>query len=237
MLQDDIRRGRQAAVSGMKLLGAEVQADYREVVGAALGPKMPKRIKTKLYANGGIDPAVVIYPQPGAAKIVDAFDRGVTIRPINGGRYLCIPTGYNKTLGRRMQSGGVKVTPRQMVSFGSGWTFTRPTKDGRGLVWFLKVAEAQSRSRNGRIKRRAFAGGGSLPGGVDLGAGGLGLEVGSGRRSRVDPILKFGAVPMFILLPSVMLRKRFDIATVGARHADRAATLVIEEWERLEAEA
>jgi hypothetical protein len=75
--------------------------------------------------------------------IIDAFERGVTIRPKGGRKFLAIPTGFNRQGGRR--GAKPRVTPAQMVASGQG--FLRPFKSGRGFVWCLPVRQGQRTGR------------------------------------------------------------------------------------------
>ena len=178
---------------------------------AGLG-KVARTFKKKRYpSKPSLGAAAVVYSK--APEIVAAFDAGVTIVP-KAGRYLAIPTGFNRQSGRRQSRGqrgqgkwtGVRVTPEEMVA--SGMAFVRPRGNGQpGLIWFLKVSRAQRRSKAGRVSDLAYA-------------GGL-VQVGGGRRARVKAALEAGAVPMFVLLPRVRLEKKLSVARVAHEASTR----------------
>jgi hypothetical protein len=163
----------------------------------------------------------LVYPKAGrrAREALWAFEHGATIRARRG-RYLAIPTGFNKPRGHRKSKGGPLVSVKEMVAM-KKWTYVRPTKDG--LVWFLRVTEAREKSHGGRVVRRAFAGG------MKLGGRARG-DVGFGRGRRVGRILERGAVPMFMLLPKVRVNKRTDIAGSARHWRDRLPELVVKHW-------
>lgn len=182
-----------------------------QVAAAGLPASVGNAWRSRIYGEGGTHPVGFVWTRMPNA--IDAFDRGATIRPKGGRRYLCIPTGFNKPLGRRMQKGGTILSPSQMGAM-KGMTFVLPAKKTPGvLVWFLRVTEAGERY-NGGTRQLAYAGGTRL--------------VGSGRTQRTRKALKFGAVPMFILVPGVTLRKRLDIDGIVAEARANLPGLFIE---------
>lgn len=194
--------------------------------GAGLG-RLGNAWRFAVYPGRGtrtLNPALYVYPKgrPGGRtqEALKAHEHGAVIRP-DGGRYLAIPTGYNKPRGFRKMSGAPLISPAEMISM-KKWTYTLPTKDGSGLVWFLRVTEAAAKTRNGRVQRLAFAGGMKL-------GGRSGGQLGSGRGKRVGDILKRGAVPMFILMPQIRIRKRTDAGGIVDRHARALPALVAAE--------
>ncbi|MBX3488870.1 DUF6441 family protein [Parvibaculum sp.] len=172
---------------------------------AGLG-KVSRTWRKKRYpSRPSLGAAAMIWSK--APEIVAAFDAGITIVP-KMGRYLAIPTGFNRQGGRRASRGqrgqggwaGVRVTPQEMIA--SGLAFVRPRGNGKpGLIWFLKVARAQRRSKAGRVSDLAYA-------------GGL-VQVGGRSRRRIKGALEAGAVPMFVLVPRVRLDKRLSVARVA----------------------
>lgn len=194
--------------------------------GAGLG-RLGNAWRFGVYPGRGtktLNPALYIYPRgkPGGRtqEALKAHEHGAVIRP-DGSRYLAIPTGFNKPRGFRKMSGGTLISPAEMVAM-KKWTYTLTTKDGKGLVWFLRVTEAAAKTRGGRIQRLAFAGGMRLGGRV-------GGQLGSGRGGRVKDILNRGAVPMFILMPQIRIKKRTDAGGIVDRHARALPSLVASE--------
>jgi hypothetical protein len=150
-------------------------------------------------------------------SIVDAFERGATIRA-RGGRYLASPTGFNAPQGRRGR--GMRVTPQQMVA--SRQAFLRPFRSGRGFVWCLPVRQGD------RIGRRR----------APLIAGGI-AAVATGNRRGVAhwqaELLRQGFVPMFLLVPQVQLAQRLDVRGAGHRAIARLPAAIAREWKAIAA--
>lgn len=193
-----------AITDGVAETAARLRGTLKDRTRAAGLGKLANTWNVRVYPQGRVSLGAAGLVYTKADAIMQVFEKGATIRALGGRKYLCIPTGYNKARGQRKSRSGALVSPQQMAGM-RGWTYVRPTSDRRGLVWFLRVTEAATKGRNGRVRRLAFAGGMRL-GGRNRG------DVGSGRSRRVEPILEAGAVPMFILLPEVHIRKRLDVA-------------------------
>lgn len=207
------KRGRQAVTEGLRATGEGLKLDLRRQVAQALGHRAANMIGVETYPKGGkasFGAAVSVFARGDSAeKLLQAFSAETIIAP-NGGKYLAIPTGFNKPGGGRRQGGNAAVSTKEMVSL-KKWTYVRPTQDGRGLVWFLRVSEAQAKGKGGRVGSMAFAGGFKRVG---------------GRRAGTEAALEAGAVPMFILLPMVTLKKRMDPAAIIQTWANRAPDLI-----------
>ncbi|MGE5515082.1 MAG: DUF6441 family protein [Bacteroidota bacterium] len=205
-----------AATEGLKT------AMRRQLALGMSGVNADKLVRSRVYPGGGrtsIGAAGMVYPAgQNAERLIAQHHEGTVIVPKNGGRYLAIPTGYNKKNGWRKSGDGPLITAKQMASM-NGWTFTRPTADGRGLVWFIKVTQAQRRGRNGRVTNMAFAGGMFLGGRING-------DLGSGRGRRVSGILEAGAVPMFILVPFARMPKVLDFHALAREWASRVPDLI-----------
>ncbi|MCW5727248.1 DUF6441 family protein [Parvibaculum sp.] len=183
---------------------------------AGLG-KVARTFRKKRYpSRPSLGAAAWVFSR--APEIVAAFDAGVTIVPKTG-RFLAIPTGFNRQGGRRQSRGqraqgawtGVRVTPEEMIA--SGMAFVRPRGNGKpGFIWFLKVSRAQRRSKAGRVSDLAYA-------------GGL-VQVGGRRRAGINAALDAGAVPMYILVPRVRLEKRLSVARVAHEASTRLPRLM-----------
>lgn len=191
---------------GTEALKKSLRADAKA---AGLG-RLANTWQSKFYRNDGFDAAGLVYSK--APKPMRAFAEGAVIKA-NGAKYLAIPTNFNRARGRRRaraekgrgQWANVLISPEEMVR-NKRFTFTRPRKDGPGLIWFIQVTKAQAKTRRG-IKTTAYAGGQFL--------------LGSGRRARTEPILEAGAVPMFVLVPQVTIKKRIN-PDIRARRAAEA---------------
>lgn len=201
-----------AVTKALDDVGGDAQEEYRRQVEAAFGPrggrKLARTIRIKRFPRSdSVNAAVFIFSR--APEIIAGSDSGAVILPKQG-RFLAIPTNFNRAHGRRgtrAERGaggfpGVRVTPEEMVK--SGLAFTRPRKDGPGFIWFLKVTRAQKRvGKRGKLRDLAFAGGLFL--------------VGSGRVGRTRDILEAGAVPMFVLVPQVRIPKKLSIARIRSK--------------------
>lgn len=93
-----------------------------EVLTVGMGQRLAKTWRGEVYPKGGtsLGPAGFVWSK--APAIVDAFSRGVTIRPIDGEGYLWIPTknvpprrragSYQSSLGKR--SRGTRMSPEEV---------------------------------------------------------------------------------------------------------------------------
>ncbi|WP_240048419.1 hypothetical protein [Crenalkalicoccus roseus] len=146
---------------------------------------------------------------------IDAFERGALIRPKGGGKFLAIPTGFNRQGGRR--GAKAQVSPAQMVASRQG--FLRPFTSGRGFVWCLPVRQGE-RSGRGR---------------APLIAGGL-VPVATSRRKGAaawqQALHAQGFVPMFLLLPQVRLARRLNVQGAAERALRRLPGRFVAAWAR-----
>jgi hypothetical protein len=219
IVDEQLKHAAGSVTAGVTRATKEFEHDLESAVeGARLG-KLAKAWNSKIYPKGrdSLGAAGIVYVKGGdrSQGAMIAFSEGASISPKGGGRYLAIPTGYNKTGGRRNGKGGVKVTPAEMLT--SKLAFVLPSKNGTKL-WCLKVLEASARGRNDKVVKRAIAGGV--------------ISIGSGRRGRVEAALKRGFVPMFILLPKVSLAKRFSIDGLARRAQNNVVVYIADDFNR-----
>lgn len=209
-----VKRGvTKAVAAGTAQLQQRLRAD---TAAAGLGVGNANAWRSVRYpkARDSVNAAGLVYSKSPA--VIDGFNKGALIRH-RGGRYLAIPTGFNRVGGRRRSRAegrgernywaGVRVTPAEMVA--SRLSFTLPRREG-GLVWCLKIVQAQSKTKKrGRITNQLIA-------------GGL-VRVGTGRsRAAAAEIAEQGFVPMFILVRSIKLPKKLDL---DARAGEAAAAV------------
>ncbi len=218
VLAAEVRAGERAAMSAVRAETDAVKADLRRQVTSSFGGNargVANAWRSQVFPRTGqsLRPAGLVWTKVPA--IIDAFERGVSIRPKGGRSFLAIPTGFNRQGGRR--GAKPRVTPQQMVASGQG--FLRPFKSGRGFVWCLPVRQGE---RTGR--RRA-----------PLIAGGI-AAVATARRNGAaawqQSLLTQGFVPMFLLLPQVTLAKRLDVKGAGERGLRRLPGRFVAAWER-----
>ena len=101
-----LAEGKRAVQRGVSVAGGDVQGDWRgQIAGAGLGSRLQRTIRKKVYPEGRNSLRAAALVWSNAGKIVDAFERGVTIRSENG-FYLAIPLPAAGT-----QVGGKRITP------------------------------------------------------------------------------------------------------------------------------
>lgn len=181
-----------AATATMDQVTVGLKQDLRlQVVAAGLGSRLGNTWRGRRYPVGQQSLSAAAYIWSNAPDIIDAFDRGATIRPVNGKRYLAVPT-ENVPLRRRGSGGkGLRMSPEQVeLEFNQDLKFAK-TANGR-LIAFVNVVGA----KNKRGFRRAAA-----------------ARIASGRQ--------VAAVVMFIMVPTVHMPKKFDIDSAARVWADR----------------
>lgn len=238
-MQEEVRRTSVALREAVEKTARDVQGRLR-VQAAASGIRgaqnMANAWRVEVFprnrATRTFRPAAIVYSR--MPKVVDAFETGARVTA-RGGKFLAIPTGFNRVLGRRQSRAqraaggmaGVRVTPAQMVA-ARKQAFIIPSKGRPGVfLWCLRTSEAQSRSRGGRITRRVFAANRTE---VGTGRGTiLGLRPSAGRAK----LLEQGFVAMFILVREVQQKKRLDVASIRREAGNMLAGHVAAEFGRL----
>jgi hypothetical protein len=218
VLEQELRAGERAVTRAVRAETERLKAELRQQAKSAFGDRsrnIANAWRSRVFPQAGesLGAAGIVWTK--VPSIIDAFERGATIRA-RGGRYLAIPTGFNAPQGRRGR--GMRVTPQQMVA--SRQAFLRPFRSGRGFVWCLPVRQGV------RVGRRR----------APLIAGGM-AEVATARRKGAaawqQALLAQGFVPMFLLLPQVQLAKRLDVRGAGHRALARLPAAVVREWEAI----
>lgn len=202
-----------------RAIGTETEAlkrTLRAQVNAAFGTNakpLANAWRSQTFPRRGVSMRASGIVWTKVPTIIDAFERGATIRA-KGGKFLAIPTGFNRAGGRRGSK--PRVTPAQMVA--SKQAFVRPFKGGRGFVWCLPVRQGE------RVGRRR----------APLIAGRI-TQVATAKRKGAAAwqanLLKQGFVPMFLLVPQVQLAKRLDVRSAGAAALARLPAAVVAAWE------
>jgi hypothetical protein len=205
LMTGEIARTRRGVTRAVQGAGAELQARLRaDTQAAGLGQGNVNAWRQRTWPKGrdSLNAAGLVWSR--APLVVDGFNRGSLIRT-RGGRFLAVPTGYNRVDGRRRAKSegregrdhwaGVRVKPAEMIA--SRLAFVRRTRRPDVLLWCLPVAEQRGTSRKGRQTRKALAGGF--------------LPVGARGGARRDDLLQQGFVPMFLLMPATKLDKRLDL--------------------------
>lgn len=193
--REEVDLKRKADLYVLDVASQEMNEGLAKRTGETLGARMSRTWRRRLYKNPK-NPAALVYSR--APDIITTFLSETVIVPRKG-RYLAIPTGFNRSGGQR--GAKVRVTPKEMIA--SGMSFTRPRKGGDGLIWFLQVAHAQSRGRNLKVRELAMAGGlVSVGEQRDRGRGKYWNFAGNIVRSR--------AVPMFVLVKQAQHTRIID---------------------------
>lgn len=165
----------------------------RQTVSAGLGARMANTWTARAYPDGAknsINPGGFIWSR--APDIIDSFVRGATIRPVNGAKYLWIPTdnvpaerGRVNRRGRNVKGGA--ITPEECENRFNTDFIMKPGRNGRVLA-FMQL----TRARSGRGLRRNTAG-----------------RRAQGRASQLTL--------MYVLVPSLRMPKLLDLEAVAAK--------------------
>jgi len=196
-----VTTGMREVTTGLKL---DLREDVRE---AGLGPRLANTWRGDTYPKTGASIEAAAYVYSNAPKLIDAFDRGVTIRA-KGGKYLAIPTpdaGVRQVSKRRAKgSTDNTLSPASWErETGAKLRFV-PTKTGGVLV-----ADAFYRRQAARFQgRKSFR---------------------PIRESGPDRGRSF--VVIFVLVRQAKLRKRLDIDTTAKRWADRVPSAIAANWQ------
>jgi hypothetical protein len=192
-----------SVTDAMNDVAAGLKGELREqVVGAGLGRRLANTWRGKRYpeARPSINSAAYVWSK--APDIVDAFERGPTIVPVNGRKYLAIPTANCPPRRRAGGFGGKgrKASPFEVETiFNQDLKFAK-TANGKLIAYVEVVAAKNSRSFRPATPKRLAQG------------------------------RKVAAVVMFVLVPTVQVRKRLDVEGAANRWADRVAGLIAQHW-------
>ena len=136
MVAADWRRGGRAARGGLRRAAKGLRKGLREDAKRAKLGRLGRVWRYRVYRGrrSPMDTAAIVYPKAGkrGRGALWAFEHGATIRA-KGGRYLAIPTGYNKPRGHRKSKAGPLVSVEKMVAM-KKWTYVRPAKGG--IIFF-----------------------------------------------------------------------------------------------------
>lgn len=225
VLRGQVDRASVGIRAGIDRAGKDTQELLRNQTRAGFGSKATRLAnawRQKTYPRRpSLGAAGLVYTQ--APNIVDAFDRGVAIRPSRGRKYLAVPTAMNKqTVGRGTRP---IITPQQMVASGKAFVF-RSRRSGVRL-WMMRAEEAV-----------ALAGGGSPAGSARMERRRLArvdrfrraVASGGARGARSAEFRDRGIVPLFVLIPSVTPRKRLNVTAARDFAARRVTPAILDAW-------
>ncbi len=247
-MKAELTAHRKGTTATMKEASEAIKQGWRaQIRRAGLSDRLANTVRSEVYprrpsrgAAGWVFVRANKKGQPAGSAVaaLTNMSQGAEIHPTGGGRYLAIPTGYNLKGGRRPKeteegSGRLIITPAMMVKAGgttarrkeggtgmAGMTFMIPLGNGAKL-WCIRVTTAQVK-RKRSIATLAFRG--DYDGGAPL--------LGSGRRARVEKMVKQGWLPMFVLLPKATIAKRLDFDSVVAPWETRLVEKLAQNIER-----
>jgi hypothetical protein len=210
---DDLAKGLSGAeadaarsvTDAMREATAGLKGDLRaDVVDAGLGQRLANTWRGKTYPESGASLEAASFVWSKAPNIVDAFDRGVTIKSARG-FWLAIPTPAAGLKGLSATGGMKRITP-------GGWE----RRTGMRLRFVYRRGRPSLLvADNARLSKKGLA----RP------------NIGRTRAGAQFTRLKGRAtVVVFILVPQVTLQKRLDIASAARQWADRVPGLLASHW-------
>lgn len=210
---DDLTRGLTAAegdvarsvTAAMRRAAEGMKGDLRaDVLDAGLGQRLANTWRGKTFPESGASIEAAAFVWSKAPNIVDAFDRGVTIRSSRG-FWLAIPTAAAGKTGLTPTGARKRITP-------GGWE----RRTGMRLRFvYRRGAPSLLVADNARLTKRGLA------------------RANTGRSRSGATYTRLAGrstVVVFILVPQVTLRKRLDIDGVAQRWAARVGSLLVQNW-------
>lgn len=192
-----------AIQAGTKEAAEGLKTDLRQqVTSAGMGTKLANAWRSKVYDNKGYNPAGLVYTR--APKIIEAFDKGVLIKPKAGGVWLAIPTVAAPKRG----TDGKRLTPLNFPEAKLGKLEFVYRDKGPSFLVVHNVRASYSR-KTGQLRgfRKASE---------------TALRTGKGLSSAI----------MFILIRQVKLEKRLDVATAAKIWGERLPNMIDKEHTR-----
>ncbi|MCK6417923.1 MAG: DUF6441 family protein [Alphaproteobacteria bacterium] len=174
-----IKAGTKEAAEGLKntLRG--------QITSAGMGTKLANAWRSKVYENKGYDSAGLVYTR--APRIVEAFDKGVLIKPKAGGVWLAVPTVTAPKRG----TDGKRITPLNFPEAKLGKLEFVYRENGPSFLVVHNVRASYSR-KTGQL--RGFRK-----------ASDTALRTGKGLTTAI----------MFLLIRQVKLEKRLDVESAA----------------------
>lgn len=193
-----VTRAMQTITDGLK---SDLRSD---VVEAGFGQRLANTWRGKTYPDGGISLEAASFVWSKAPKIVDAFDRGVTIRS-KSGFWLAIPTPAAGVKGLSPTGGMKRITP-------GGWE----RRTGMRLRFVYRRGQPSLLvADHARLSKKGLA------------RPNIGRTRAGARFTRLSGRV---TVVVFFLVPQVSLTKRFDIDGTARRWADRVPGAIAHHW-------
>jgi hypothetical protein len=190
-----------SVTDAMNDVAAGLKGELRQqVVAAGMGRRLANTWRGKRFPEHRPSAGSAAYVWSRAPDIIDAYERGPLIRTVNGRKYLAIPT-ENVPQRRRGSGGkGSRMSPEEVELAFNQDLRFAKTSNGR-LIAYVEVIGAKNQKGFRPATPKRLA---------------------QGRR--------VAAVVMFILAPTVQVRKRLDVEGAANRWADRVAGLIAQHW-------
>lgn len=194
-----------SVTGAMREVTEGLKSDLRsDIVDAGLGQRLANTWRGKTYPEGAVSLDAASFVWSKAPNIVDAFDRGVTIRSSRG-FWLAIPTPAAGVKGISTTGAMKRITP-------GGWE----RRTGMRLRFVYRRGRPSLLvADNARLSKKGLA------------RSNIGRTRGGAQFTRLKGR---STVVVFILVPQVTLRKRLDIGSAAQRWADRAPGLIASRW-------
>lgn len=185
----------------------ELQTDWRRDVRQALGLKLARSIRKKVYPEQGASISAAGLVWSRAPKVIGAHEKGALIRA-RSGLWLAIPTeaaGRQGRIFRDMGSGQfAALTPARWEN-ATGAKLRFVPRDGRSALLVMDQA---------RLNKRGHA----AP---------------NRRRRRQDGILTSEVtVPIFVMIRQVRLPKRLDLEALARANINKVPGYITRSWPR-----
>lgn len=143
VLTDGLADFERANTDAMKEARDGLKDEMRDqVFGAGLGRRLAYTWQGEVYPKAGtsLEPSAYVFSK--APRILSLFATGAVIRPVNGSRYLWIPT--DRVPRRRGRGNQTRMTPEEVERFYNTDIYVR---NGRGGVKLAYVNASANRSR------------------------------------------------------------------------------------------
>ncbi|MBZ0138778.1 MAG: DUF6441 family protein [Pseudorhodoplanes sp.] len=210
---DDIAKGlagteatiARSVTGAMREATEGLKGDLRaDVVGAGLGQRLANTWRGKTYPQAGVSLEAAAFVWSKAPNLVDAFDRGVTIRS-KSGFWLAIPTPAAGVKGLSATGAMKRITP-------GGWE----RRTGMRLRFvYRRSGPSLLVADRARLNKKGLA------------------KPNIGRRRSGGPYTRLAGrstVVVFILVPQVTLNKRLNIEGMARRWGERVPGLIANHW-------
>lgn len=205
VLNETVSDVEKAVTAAMDDVAVGLKTELREqVIGAGLGGRLANTWRGRRYPVSGFSVDAAAFVWSKAPHIIDAFERGATIRSQRG-LWLAIPTPAAGATGLDASGAKKRITP-------GGWerrTGLRLRFVYRRGAPSLLVADDARLGKSGLARSRVRT----------TKSGNPYVSI-NGRQTIV----------VFILVPQVTLRKRLDVEGAGNRWADRVPSLIAQHW-------